>query len=42
MGRPARPSDVDELREVLTDAWLAVAPRRLAKEHFPDVRGSDG
>ena len=33
---------VDELREVLTDAWLAVAPRRLAKEHFPDVRGSDG
>jgi len=23
--------DVDELREVLTDAWLAVAPRGLAK-----------
>jgi hypothetical protein len=23
---------VDELREVLTDAWLAVAPRRLAKQ----------
>lgn len=23
--------DVDELREVLTDAWLAVAPRALAK-----------
>jgi hypothetical protein len=23
--------DVDELREVLTDAWLAVAPRSLAK-----------
>jgi hypothetical protein len=22
--------DVDELREVLTDAWLAVAPKRLA------------
>jgi hypothetical protein len=28
---------VDELREVLTDAWLAVAPRRLAREHFPDA-----
>lgn len=27
--------DVDELREILTDAWLALAPRRLAKEHFP-------
>lgn len=25
---------VAELREVLTEAWLAVAPRRLAKEHF--------
>lgn len=24
--------DVDELREVLTDAWLAVAPRSLAKQ----------
>ena len=24
--------DVDELREVLTDAWLAVAPKRLARE----------
>jgi hypothetical protein len=23
--------DVDELREVLTDAWLAVAPKRLAR-----------
>ena len=28
---------VDELREVITDAWLAVAPRRLAREHFPDA-----
>ena len=28
---------VDELREVLTDAWLAVAPKRLAREHFPDA-----
>lgn len=24
--------DVDELREVITDAWLAVAPKRLARE----------
>jgi hypothetical protein len=24
--------DVDELREVITDAWLAVAPRSLAKK----------
>lgn len=24
--------DVDELREVVTDAWLAVAPKRLARE----------
>ena len=24
--------DLDELREVLTDAWLAVAPRSLAKK----------
>lgn len=24
--------DVDELREVLTDAWLAVAPRSLARQ----------
>ena len=28
---------VEELREVLTDAWLAVAPRRLARKHFPDA-----
>lgn len=27
---------VEELREVLTDAWRAVAPRRLVREHFPD------
>ena len=26
--------DLDELREVLTEAWLTVAPRRLAKEHL--------
>lgn len=25
---------VAELREVLTEAWLTVAPKRLAKEHF--------
>lgn len=29
--------DADELREVITDAWLAVAPRRLVREHFPDA-----
>lgn len=28
--------DVSELREILTDAWLAVAPRRLVREHFSD------
>jgi hypothetical protein len=26
--------DVEELREVITDAWLAVAPKRLAEEHL--------
>ena len=29
--------DVDELREVLTDAWLAVAPKRLAKQFLADL-----
>lgn len=29
--------DVEELREVLTEAWLSVAPRRLVQEHFPDA-----
>lgn len=29
--------DVEELREILTEAWLAVAPKRLAREHFPDA-----
>jgi hypothetical protein len=28
--------DVDELREVLTDAWLAVAPKSLAKRFLAD------
>ena len=28
--------DVDELTEVITDAWLAVAPTSLVKKHFPD------
>lgn len=28
--------DVSELREILTEAWLAVAPRRLVREHFSD------
>jgi hypothetical protein len=27
--------DVDELTEVITDAWLAVAPRSLVKKHAP-------
>lgn len=26
--------DVEELRETLVEAWLAVAPRKLVKEHF--------
>jgi len=26
---------VTELREVLTEAWLTVAPKRLARQHFP-------
>jgi hypothetical protein len=33
--------EVDELREVLTDAWLAVAPKRLARQLLsghPDPR----
>lgn len=28
---------VGELREILTEAWLTVAPKRLAKEHFPEA-----
>jgi hypothetical protein len=28
--------DVDELREVITDAWAALAPKRLVKEFFAD------
>jgi hypothetical protein len=28
---------VAELREVLTEAWLTVAPRRLAREHGPHL-----
>lgn len=27
---------VGELRELLTDAWCAQAPKRLLKAHFPD------
>ena len=33
--------DVEELREVITDAWLAVAPRRLAKEHVSNEQVPD-
>ncbi len=29
--------DVDELREVITDAWAKRAPKRLAKEYFGDA-----
>jgi hypothetical protein len=29
--------DVEELREILTDAWCAKAPKKLVKEHFPDA-----
>ena len=29
---------VPELRELLTDAWLAQAPKRLVKEYLPTVR----
>lgn len=27
--------DVEELREVVTEAWIAVAPRSLVARHFP-------
>ncbi len=27
---------VDELREIITDAWLRRAPKRLVKEHLAD------
>ena len=32
--------DVDELREVLTDAWLAVAPRSLAKKFLAGLESA--
>jgi hypothetical protein len=32
--------DVDELREVLTDAWLAVAPKSLAKRFLAGELGA--
>ena len=31
--------DVEELREVLTDAWLAVAPKSLARKYLADGSG---
>ncbi|MDN4175506.1 MmcQ/YjbR family DNA-binding protein [Nocardioides sp. SOB77] len=31
--------DVEELREVLTDAWAARAPKRLVREHRGETRG---
>jgi hypothetical protein len=33
--------DLDELREVLTDAWLAVAPKRLAREFLAGLDQPD-
>lgn len=33
--------DVDELREVITDAWLSVAPKALARD-FTEGQGLDG
>lgn len=30
--------DVEQLRELLTEAWLAVAPTSLIRRHFPDNR----
>lgn len=29
--------DLDELTEVITEAWAAVAPRRLVREYFRDA-----
>ena len=29
--------DVEELREVLTDAWLAVAPKSLARKYLASL-----
>lgn len=34
--------DVDELREIITDAWARRAPRRLVREHLGDLDGRDG
>ncbi|MDN4161551.1 MmcQ/YjbR family DNA-binding protein [Nocardioides abyssi] len=31
--------DVEELREVITDAWAARAPKRLVREHLGDTDG---
>ena len=33
--------DVEELREVITDAWLAVAPKRLAKAQLSNQQSPD-
>ncbi|GGO75727.1 MmcQ/YjbR family DNA-binding protein [Nocardioides deserti] len=35
--------DVEELREVITEAWAARAPKRLVREHLAHVEGeTDG
>ena len=31
--------DVDELREIITDAWAKRAPKRLVREHLGDLDG---
>lgn len=33
--------DVEELREIITDAWRSLAPKRLAKQHLSDEQGPD-
>jgi hypothetical protein len=34
--------DVPEMRELVTDAWLMVVPKRVGAEHLARVRGSSG
>jgi hypothetical protein len=32
--------DVPEMRELVTDAWLMVVPKRVGAEHLARIRGS--
>jgi hypothetical protein len=32
--------DVPEMRELVTDAWLMVVPKRVGAEHLPRIRGT--